>query len=398
MHPESAEIDQLKANPVSPVEVLCSAFPGIQESEAGEMVAAGKVNTYPEEITLCREGELEDIFYILLDGEVKVTKLINEREVRLLKRIQPGGFFGEMAIIHNAPRAATVTTLVPVIVLEIQKETFNIFLKRSSSVALAVVREVSRRLRENDDMAIEDLRMKAGELATAYQKLAEQEQARTEFLTTIAHELRTPLMAANGYLQIVRSGNLRGESLKLALETIYRNLQDITALTNNILFLQEMDLIMSNMQPIDVGILIVNVVEQLRDQAISNKVDLALNVAQKVPAISADSKNLERALTAIVDNAIKFSPDGGEVKVEVGYTYPHVWIKIQDHGVGIDPEIRPYIFDRFFHVEKIGNRLFRGTGLGLSIARAVIQQHGGRLSVESLPGQGSTFTIWLPRK
>ena len=135
------------------------------------------------------------IFYLMLEGEVQVTKVINQSEVRLLTNLGPGDFFGEMALIHNAPRAASVTTVQPTTVLEINKQIFDQMLHRNASVSLAMVREVSRRLRENDEMAIEDLRVKSQELALAYQQLAEQEYAQHEFLSTIAHELRTPLTA-----------------------------------------------------------------------------------------------------------------------------------------------------------------------------------------------------------
>ena len=147
---------------------------------------------------------------------------------------------------HNpqCPRAATVETTLPTDVLEIRKDVFTHLVELSSSMSLAMVRAVSNRLRDNDDMAIEDLREKARELAEAYQQLAELEHARSEFLTTIAHELRTPLMAANGFMQVIRTGKIQGEALKSAVETVSRNIEDIIALTNDILFLQEMDLIL----------------------------------------------------------------------------------------------------------------------------------------------------------
>ena len=131
-------------------------------------------------------------------------------------------------------------------VLEIYKEDFTRLVERSSIVSLAMAREVSRRLTQNDTMAIEDLRLKAKELAEAYQQLTEQEYARSEFLSTIAHELRTPLTTTNGFLQIIRMGMLQGEALNSALDLMARNLDDITKLTNDILFMQEMELTFPN--------------------------------------------------------------------------------------------------------------------------------------------------------
>ncbi len=378
-------------------EILRQAFPGMEDHEAAEMAMAGQVTTYPPGTVLCHEGSNESTFYIILSGEVEVTKILNETEARVMKRLTPGGFFGEMAIIHNAPRAATVTTTQPTTVLEIQKEAFAKFLERSSSVSVAMVREVSRRLRENDQMAIDDLRLKAQELAIAYQALTDQESARSEFLTIAAHELRTPLMAANGFLQVIRMGQLQGDALNSALETVARNLQDIIALTNDILFLQEMELILPAVQPTDVGSLVTHAVDQLRPRAAASQVGFRLNFEPGLPLIQADPKSLERAFAAILDNAIKFSPDGGEVQVDVNFDETQVWVKIKDHGVGIPSDGLTRIFDRYFHMEAIGGHLFRGLGLGLSVSQAVIQQHGGRIEVESALGKGSTFTIFLKK-
>jgi signal transduction histidine kinase len=378
-----------------PIDVLRRAFPGIPESEAEEMISAGKVREYPPDTVLCHEGAIESTFYIILDGEVQVTKFINDAEARFLKYLEPGDFFGEMALIQNSPRSATVMTKVPTTVLEINKEAFTDLFKRSTSVSLALAREVSRRLRENNEMAIEDLRIKAKELADAYQQLAELDYARREFLTTIAHELRTPLTAANGFLQVIRMGKLQEESSNAALDTVTRNIQDIITLTNDILFLQEMDLILPEFQMTDVGGLVAHAVEQERTRAERNGVGFIINIAPNIPAISADSKSLERAIIAILDNAIKFSPEGGDVIIDVDHADSHVWVTVTDHGVGIPHEMMPRIFERFFHMDQVGVHMFRGLGLGLSIARQVIEQHGGMIDVKSTLGKGSTFTIWL---
>jgi len=381
---------------ISPVDVLLRGFPGIAEQEARDMSAAGQVCAYPAGTVLCHEDTLESVFYVLLEGCVQVTKRINASEVRPLKTLQPGDFFGEMALIHNAPRGASVTALTDIRVLELDKDDFHNLLESSNILSLTMVREVSRRLRENDQMAIEDLRFKAQELAGAYQQLAEQEHARSQFLTTIAHELRTPLATASGFLQVIRSGMLKTDALNSALDTVSRNLQDIISITNNILFLQEMDLILPEFRPVDMGKIVMQSVEKLNGKTTAASVGVKVNIAYGVPETRGDVKSLERAVSAVLDNAVKFSHPSGEVRVDVVPDPGGVTVVVEDDGVGIPEEALPFIFDRFFHIDKIGDRLFRGAGIGLSIARAVIEQHQGYINVKSQLGAGSTFTIHLP--
>jgi signal transduction histidine kinase len=383
---------------LNPLYILQRAFPGIPAFEAADLVAASRSCTFLPGTVICHEGALEDTFYILLQGDVQISKWINDREERVLKQLHPGDFFGEMAIVHNAPRAATVIAISECATIELRKVDFSRLLERSNSMSLAILREVSRRLRENDEMAIEDLRLKADQLAEAYQHLAELERARREFLTSIAHELRTPLMAASGFLQVIQAGMLQGEALKSALQTVDRSVQEITSLTNDLLFVQEMDLILPEFKPTDLGALVAAAVKQQRSHAEHGKVSLTLNISSGIPALQADPSSLGRAISAILDNAIKFSPDGGNVTVDVGFDDQHEWVRIQDHGLGISAEALPKIFNRFYHQDQIGSHLFRGLGLGLSIARQVVEQHHGQIEVQSIPASGSAFTIWLNHK
>ncbi len=382
-------------HPVAADEVIRKAFPGISEREAKELVAIGEVNSYPQGTILCRENAIEDTFFVILDGEVEISKMIDADEERFLNRLQQGAFFGEMGLIHNAPRVATVITTKPVKVLEIKKSSFDQLLEQSSSVSLAMVHEVSQRLRENDEMAIEDLRLKAGELAAAYQRLAQEELARREFLTTIAHELRTPLTAARGFLEMARFHDLEGRALDDILDTVGRNVEQIVTLVNDILFLQEVELVMPEMHPTDIGELVEYAVEKVKERGNEAGVEFYLEISPDIPKVSGHVRSIQRALGQLLDNAIKFSPNGGSVRVTVERDDEGAKVSIRDHGIGIAEQVLPHIFDRFYHLDKIGEEVYGGLGLGLSITRQVIEQHNGRIEVVSKVGEGSTFTIYL---
>jgi signal transduction histidine kinase len=384
-------------NSRAPSKIIPRAFPGIKPAEIEELIANSQVRSYMPDAILCRENAVEDRFYMILEGEVEVSKSINNSEARLLKTLGPGDFFGEMALIHNAPRAATVRARTSLTTLELDKAGFNRVLHNSTSVALAMVSEISNRLRENDQMAVDDLRMRASELAQAYQKLAEQELARREFLTNIAHEIRTPLMIATGYLQMLQRGLIGGDQLTAGIDTVARNVQQITALVNDILFLQEMDLVLPDFQAVDMNEVAGQVTARYEAKAKERGVMLRLLPRPSLPPVFGDFKSLERALIALVDNAIKFSPKGGDVEIRLGQMEDNVIVEVEDHGIGIEKENLPRIFDRFYHLERSGDDLFSGIGLGLAITRQVIEQHHGKLDVESTPGKGSTFTLTLKK-
>jgi signal transduction histidine kinase len=377
-------------------DILRKAFPGIPLVEAEKMVSIADTHKYEPGVILCVEGAFEDAFYIILEGRVRVTKVINDDEDRLLKILMPGDFFGEMELIHNAPRAATVTTLDTTTVLVIQKIEFEKMLQISSSVSLAMVKEVSRRLRENDEMAIEDLRLKAGELAAAYHRLAQEDFARREFLTTLAHELRTPLTAASGYLHMVRNGNLEDSARYFAMDTVARNLQQIISLVNDILFLQEVELVLPEMHAQDLGEIVNAALGKVELEAEKRGIRLEVDNAHGLPTVEGHFNSLEKAVNKVLDNAIKFSHEGGEVGIEVNGDEKAVWVRVVDNGIGIPEHLLPNIFERFFHVDEVDDELYGGLGLGLAITQQVIEQHNGIIEVESKVGAGSTFKIILP--
>jgi signal transduction histidine kinase len=190
---------------------------------------------------------------------------------------------------------------------------------------------------------------------------------------------------------------MTGDQLTASIETVARNVQQISALVNDILFLQELDLVLPDFQAVDMNDVAHQVVERYAARAADRDVKLSFKPSAGLPAILGDAKSLERALMALVDNAIKFSSSGGDVAIRLSASGDKVFVAVQDHGIGIPRENLPRIFDRFYHLEKSGDDLYSGIGLGLAITRQVIAQHQGSLDVVSDLGKGSTFTVTLKK-
>jgi signal transduction histidine kinase len=377
-------------------DVLRKAFPGLEGDGFGHLAAVACTQFYPPESVVVREDEIGQTFFIIVQGEVEVTKKIDGQTQRVLQRHRSGDFFGEMALIETSPRTATVRTLTPTTLLEISKDDFDTVLSQHPEMALVVMRTLTQRLRLADQRAIAELRQKNEELARANRELSQQEQFRSEFLTTVAHELRTPLTSANGYLTLIASGRIKGDQVQNAVGRALRNVKRVVKLVNDILFLQEMDLILPDFHPIPMRELVSQAAARRSQQAIEANLSLRVQLEEDLPEVMGDVEWLRRAMDALLDNAIKFSPHGGEICICATRNFGQVQLDVSDQGVGIRADQIDYIFERFQRVQQVGPHLFGGVGLGLPLVKQVVEQHGGTIEVHSVEGHGSTFSLSLP--
>ncbi len=382
---------------IEPRLLLGEVFPGVDEDTLIEMSQYARINTYSAGTVLCTEGAEESVFYVIAAGSVEVSKrFVGSTEEHVLRTSHVGDFFGEMALIADTPRNASVRTLEETTVLEIDKPLFVEMLRHSPIVALTMFRVSVERLRANDRMAMRKLSEQKAQIEHAYAELSAQERRRTDFLSTLSHELRTPLTSASGFMQLVKSGNVSSPVMAMALEKINAGLEQTVSLVNDLLFVQEMDLIAPAIKPVDLPSIIERLLEDTEEAAADNSVQVMVDLPESLPVVQADPDGLARALRALLDNAIKFSPDGGNVHVSVSVDASRLNIAISDPGIGIEPEFLPRIFQRFEHRDSYGDHLFGGIGLGLPIAKHLIESFGGIISVQTEAGNGSTFTVHLP--
>ena len=252
---------------------------------------------------------------------------------------------------------------------------------------IALVEEFARRM----GMALENARL--------YRQAQEAARGREHFLAIVSHDLRNPLNAIAFSTALLSRSVLASEGQtreRKQVETIQRAVQRMTKLIEDLLELAGLESGRMELArtPISAGALIDEAAEMLRPLALEKGVALETELPARAPVVEADRERVMQILSNLVGNAIKFTPEGGTVKVACRLEEGQVAFSVADSGPGIAPEHLQHIFDRFWQARAERNK---GVGLGLSIAKGLVEAHGGRLRVQSELGRGATFTFTLPR-
>jgi len=231
-------------------------------------------------------------------------------------------------------------------------------------------------------------------------KEVEADQAKSEFVSNVSHELRTPMTAIKGYTDLIHAGAVGSinDEQRRFLRIIKDNAERLTALINDLLDISRVETgrVRFEPRPIQIGDVISDVVNALAGQAEVKHQTLTYEVVGGLPDVMGDQNRLNQVLTNLVGNAIRYTPEGKEVELRAYPVEGAVRVDVRDTGIGIDSEDMGRIFERFYRADHPLVQEASGTGLGLAIARMFVEMHGGRVWVESEPGEGSTFTFILP--
>ena len=228
--------------------------------------------------------------------------------------------------------------------------------------------------------------------------LRQLETTRREFVSNVSHELRSPLASANAMVEVLEAGAM--DDRELAREFLDRISDDIarmTALVDELLELSRLESgqMPIHLSPVSVGDVIAGTVERFSFAAASIGIQLAQSVPPDLPYAMAEEGKLSQILTNLVENALRFTPDGGRITFSAECDRQWVKVAVADTGVGIPREHLSHIFERFYKVDR--SRRDGGTGLGLAIVKHLIQAHGGEVSAMSVEGEGSEFVLKLRR-
>ncbi|PYN29960.1 MAG: PAS domain-containing sensor histidine kinase [Candidatus Rokuibacteriota bacterium] len=225
------------------------------------------------------------------------------------------------------------------------------------------------------------------------------EQVRTEFVANVSHELRTPLTAIQGYLETLLTGALEEqENARRFLEIVFRHTERLGRLLNDLTDLSNIELgrVSLKLAPTRLDEAVDAVLAIMAAKAKSGQVALRSQLPRDLPPVLADRDRLVQILINLVDNAVKYTPEGGRVTVRVQEPAGG-WIEVDvvDTGIGIPPADLPRITERFYRVDKARSRELGGTGLGLAIVKHLVFAHGAQLRIESEPGRGTTVRVRL---
>jgi signal transduction histidine kinase len=236
-------------------------------------------------------------------------------------------------------------------------------------------------------------------IASRNQRLSELDRLKEDFVASVSHELRTPLTSIRGYLELLRegeAGELSDEQHQF-VSIVERNADRLLRLVGDLLFVAQVEAgkIALEPGPTDVEELVRQAVDAARPAATEKGIEFDFDL-DGLGVVLADRARLAQVLDNLISNALKFTPPGGHVTVRTSRHTDVLVIEVSDNGMGISEEDQSQLFQRFFRTASATEQAIQGTGLGLSIVRAIVEAHGGVITVESAAGQGTVFRVELP--
>ncbi|MBU2550044.1 MAG: response regulator [Proteobacteria bacterium] len=230
--------------------------------------------------------------------------------------------------------------------------------------------------------------------------MKEMDRMKSEFVTMVSHELKAPLAAIQQQIEVLLEGMAGdlNDRQRHFLDRAQHRSQGLIDLINELLDISRIESgrIISHQEPLDLVPLIGQVIEFIRPQADSKGMTITTDLPSSLPRVSADPRNMDEVFINLVNNSIKYSPEGSRIHVAADIAGDYVRIQVSDNGFGIPKDDIPKIFDKFYRVKTDKTRRITGTGLGLPIVKGIIEAHLGSIVAESQYGQGTTFKIELP--
>ena len=222
-------------------------------------------------------------------------------------------------------------------------------------------------------------------------------EMKSEFVATVSHDLRAPLTFMRGYTTMLSMVGELNDRQRDYMQRILEGIEQMNGLVGDLLDLRRVESDVGiRQEPCRLGLVMVEAVEAIRARANAKDVELRLEPSEGSPTVIGDRTLLRQSVSNLVDNAVKYTPSGGVVSVGLDITEDTATIRVSDTGIGIAPADQVRLFEKFYRIKRRETGSIQGTGLGLALVRSIVERHGGRVWVESVLNEGSTFFIQLP--
>lgn len=364
---------------MSPAEPRAN-FVSLLESALKQHQITPEIREYRAGDVLFEEGDPGDGLYAILDGLVRISAFVSQSNKHALREFATGDFFGEMAIINNAPRSASATVQCDSRLMFVSCEQVTELMEQSPPLVFALLHAFSHRMRETNSHFVQEMLE------------AERLSLMGRFARSIVHDLKNPLSVIALGADAAASERASPELRQKAKKRIHQQVERLTHMLNELLRVSEGST-QHALEPANFAAYFAEVIDQTRDELENKKV--VVEVQTEVPALvmPLNTRRLDHVFFNLFNNAADFMPDGGRIMVRFEQNPREICVEVEDTGPGFKPGIVSKLFTPFFTDGKP-----TGTGLGLSICKNIVEDHGGRIWPKEVAGCGGVFCFTLPVK
>ena len=354
-------------------------FSGVLMEELRALEGDGQARTFTAGEVIFKTGDPGDGFYVIESGRVRISAVVGQNEPRLLAVIGPGDFFGEMAVVDDAPRSATASAEIDTKAFFLAREKLLHLLTHRPELALNIIREFSSRMRSLNQKYVEEI-IQAERLAVI-----------GRFAGTIVHDFKNPLAIIAMAAELACSDDTSPPMRHKVQNEITRQVDRMTNMLQELIEFTKPSGQKPNLQVLNFARYMNPLAEEIRQEIAERGVMLQIDTPPPQLELRLDPQRISRLFYNLLNNAVDEMRDGGKVFLRFVVEAGQLRIEIEDTGKGIAPEIAQSLFKPFATHGKA-----HGTGLGLTICKKIVEDHGGRIWARSEPGKGATFLFALP--
>jgi len=355
-------------------------FHHLAPEELRGLVGMVETRHYPAEATVFRAGDPGDGLYLIGEGTVQIAAAVTAEQMKVLTRLGPGDFFGEMAVLDHEPRSATVRAETEVTAFFVPRAAFWQMMERSPGLATSMVREFSLRMRDFNRHYLQEV-LQAERLSVV-----------GCFARSIVHDFKNPLAIISFASEMAAAQASTPDERQIAHGRIHRQVNRLSNMINELLEFTRGSQTANVLALTDYGTFVQQTLEEIRPEIAEKSIGLSCENPPPAVALLLDPHRLIHVFLNLIHNAVDAMPNGGKITLRFLVGDREIATEIEDTGPGIAPEVAARLFEPFATHGKT-----HGTGLGLSICKRIIEDHRGRLHTRTEPGRGAIFSFALPR-